>query len=426
MSHFQVIVFSAILVLLVILSGFFSCAETGLMAVNRYRLRHKARMKKRSAVLVLKLLKRPDRLLGMILIGNNVSNIIASALATVIAINYFGDKGVVISTIILTIVVLVFAEVAPKTLAALYPDKVANWVAWPVFIMLKFFYPLVWVLNAISNGLLRLFNINVTNRALEPLSREELRSVVYEATGKVSHQYQNMLLSILDLNKEAVEDVMIPRHEIIGIDLELEWSEILKFLAKSPHDWLPVYRENINEVVGILHLRELMRTVAIGQLINKESLLTAVQEPYFVPEGTVLNVQLVNFQREKKHIALVVDEYGEIQGLVTLQDILEEIVGEFTTSTAAGSNKEVKKQTDGSYIVDGAVPIRELNRMAKWRLPTRGSRTLNGLIIEFLESMPHPGTCVRIANYPIEIMEVDDNRVTVARVFPSLDKKEEI
>jgi len=420
LSQFQFILFVIALIVLILLSSFFSCAETGLMAINRYRLRHKARLKKRYAILILKLLKRPDRLLGMILIGNTCAIIFSSELATVLTINYFGEKAVFLATVLLTIVILVFAEVAPKTLAALYPDKVSRWVALPVFILLKLFYPIVWLINTLSNGLLRLLRVNVTNRAAEPLSREELRSVVYETTGKVSGQYQSMLLSILDLNKLAVEDVMIPRHEIVGIDVELTWPEIQKQLAKSPHDWLPVYRENINDIVGVLHLRELMRLVAQQQDINKETLLKVLHESYFVPEGTQLNVQLVNFQQQKKHIALVVDEYGEIQGLVTMQDILEEIVGEFTTSTATTS-KTIKAEADGSFLVDGAVSIRELNRTTHWHLPVSGPRTLNGLIIEHLEAMPCAGICVLIGHHPIEILRIDENRVALARVFPSLD-----
>jgi Mg2+/Co2+ transporter CorB len=419
LSHIEGIVFGVVVVLLVIMSAFFSCAETGLMAINRYRLRHKARLKKKSAMLILELLKRPDRLLGMILIGNNLANILASAIATLVAVHYFGDKGVILSTAILTIVVLVFAEVAPKTLAALYPEKISTWVAWPVFILLKIFYPLVVFINALSNGLLRLFNIRVSGRISEPLSREELRSVVYETTGKISHQYQTMLLSILDLNKVGIEDVMIPRHEIVGIDLEQDWSVIQKQLSHSPHDWLPVYRESINDVAGILHLRELMHSAVSGETISKDMVISKLHDPYFVPEGTSLNIQLLNFQQKRKRLALVVDEYGEIQGLVTLEDILEEIVGDFTT-TVASTNKKIEEQSDGSYLVDGTVGIRELNRMTTWSLPTKGPRTLSGLIIEHLEAIPKAGICLKIAGYPIEIVHVEENRVTVARVFAKM------
>lgn len=421
LSHFEVAVFAVILVFLIVLSGFFSAAETGLMAINRYRLRHKARMKKRSAVLILKMLKRPDRLLGMILIGNNCSNIIASALATVLALHLFGEKAVIISTVLLTIVVLIFAEVAPKTLAALYPDQISRIVALPVYGMLKLFYPIVWVLNTISNSLLRIFGVKVSNITAEPISREELRSVVYETSGRISSQYQNMLLGILDLNKVSVEDVMIPRHEIVGIDLEQDWETILKQLSTSNYDWLPVYEDNINQVTGFLHLRELMRESLSNTTLDREKLVALLHEAYFIPEGTPLNIQLLSFQHQHKRMALVVDEYGEVQGLVTLVDILEEIVGEFTT-TVATTGKIIEKQTDGSFLVDGAITVRELNRLTQFKFSKKGPRTLSGLIIEYLEAIPRPGICVRIADYPIEIVEVKNNRVKVARIFPRLTK----
>lgn len=419
LSHSQVVVFSIVLVLLIFLSAFFSCAETGLMAVNRYRMRHKARSKQRAAILVLRLLKRPDRLLGMILIGNNVANILASAIATWMAIHLFGDKGVVLATILLTFFVLVFAEVAPKTLAAVYPDRIAKLVAWPVYVLLKFFYPLVWMLNAISNGVLRLFRVNVMGLSTEPLTRDELRSLVYETSSRFSRQYQNMLLSILDLNKISVNDIMIPKHEIIGIDLTLEWDVVKRLILESSHDWLPVYRDNVNQIVGILHLRELMPSVLTTDVLNKDLLMKLMHEPYFVPEGTPLSIQLMHFQAQRKRLAFIVDEYGDVQGMLTLVDILEEIVGEFTT-TVTDASKIIQAQTDGSYLVDGAVTVREFNRVVHWDLPIEGARTVSGLIIEYLEAIPRAGTCVRIQNHPIEILSVKGNRVKKARVFPSL------
>lgn len=417
MTHFQVVFYSIILISLVFLSAFFSAAETGLMSINRYRLRHKARLKKSYAILILKLLKRPDRLLGMILIGNNCSNIFASALATVLAVNLFGENAVLISTAILTLVVLIFAEVAPKTLAALYPDQISKLVSWPIAGLLRIFYPIVWFLNVISNGLLRLFGVKFKHSVHEPISREELRSVVYEASGRISPQYQSMLLGILDLNKVSVVDVLIPSHEIVGIDLDADWKIIQYQLAKSEHDWLPVYRENINQIVGVLHLRDLVQEGLGNPALDKEKLTALLHEPYFIPESTPLNIQLLNFQMQRKRLALAVDEYGEIQGLVTLEDILGEIVGEFTTSVGA-SDKILEKQIDGSYLVDGAITIRELNRTAHWSLPTKGARTLNGLIIEHLEAIPRANIGLRIGGYPIEIVDVEENRVKIARIYP--------
>jgi Mg2+/Co2+ transporter CorB len=420
LSHFQFVIICCVLVFLIFLSGFFSIAETALMAVNRYRLRHKARQKKSHALLILKLLKRPDRLLGMILIGNNLANIVASALATMIAMKLWGDRGVVISTACLTMIILIFAEIAPKTFAALYPDRVSRVVAWPVYVSLTVFFPLVWFINMITNNLLRLFHINVGQRPMEQLSREELRSVVYDTAGKMSRHYQTMLLGILDLNKVTVDDVMIPRHHITGIDIEQPWENVKVQLAHTAHAWMPIYREQINDVVGVLHVRELTGKLLGGNAINREKLLKLAKEPYFVPEGTPLNIQLSNFQQLRKRLALVVDEYGEIKGLVTLEDILEEIVGEFTTNVI--STSKISLQADGSYLVDGGIMLRELNRFTKWKFPTNGPRTLNGLIVEQLEALPKAGLCLLINDHPVEIVQVKENQVNQAKIFPKLDR----
>lgn len=392
-------------------------AETALMAVNRYRLRHQARMKKRYAILILQLLKRPDRLLGMILIGNTCANILSSALATLIAVYFFGNTGVVLATILLTFLVLIFAEVAPKTVAACYPEKVARWICWPVYILLKFFYPFVWLINTISNGVLRILRIKMTGLGSETLSREELRSIVYETSGRVPSYYQNMLLGILDLNKVTVNDVMVPHHEIIGLNLDTDWKSTCDLILKTKHDWLPVFHGSVNQIVGMLHLRDLLPNACDHHVIEKETLVKLLKEPYFVPEKTPLNVQLLNFQQKHVQIALVVDEYGEVQGLITLTDILEEIVGDFVNTVTSGS-KIIQAQSDGSYLVDGAITIRELNRVTSWNLPSKGPRTLNGLITEHLESIPRAGIGLRINQYPIEIIQVQKNRVKVARIFP--------
>lgn len=421
MSHSQLLFFDLSLLILVFLGAFFSAAETGLMSINRYRLRHRARMKKRSAMLILRLLKRPDRLLGMILIGNAFSNIFASAITTLLAIHFWGERGVIIATILLAFVILIFAEVAPKTVAALYPERISRWVSWPVFFLLKLFYPVVWLINVISNGILRLFRIRVTSHITEPLSRDELRSIVYETSGRLSPQYQNMLLGILDLNNVTVNDVMVPQHEITGVDLHQNISLIQKQITKTTYDWLPLYRDNVNQIVGMLYVRDLMHAVLAQQVLTKDLLMKMVHEPYFIPEGTPLNTQLQNFQQGHHKIALVVDEYGEIQGLLTLVDIVQEIIGEFAKDIAE-TNKLITLQKDGSYMIDGSITIREINRAADLHLPTLGPRTLSGLIIEFLESIPHEGTCVKIENYPIEIISVQGNRVKMARVFPSMTK----
>jgi Mg2+/Co2+ transporter CorB len=422
LSHIQIITFSLILIVLILLAAFFACAETGLMAVNRYRLRHKARMKKTYAIRLLKLLRRPDRLLAAILIGSTFANMIASSLATLIAFHFWGDEGALLAAIVLTLIVLIFVEIAPKTLAAIYPDKVARWVAYPIQIVMKVLYPLVWLANAITNALLRVLHISVTSYSVEPLTREELRSVVYETSGKISRQYQNMLLGILDLNKLTVDDVMIPRHEISGIDIEQPWNAIIDQISKFHTDWVPVYRENVNQVIGVLYTRDVLRLLLAQTSITKELLMQFLQEPYFVPEGTSLNAQLAYFQQSLDKVAFVVDEYGEIQGLLTLNDILEEIVGDFTSSITAG--KRIQSQPDGSFLVDGSMTIREVNRATEWELPVGGPRTINGLIVEYLETMPQTGIAMMIAGYPIEIIQVKDNRVKLARIYLRHEEKD--
>jgi Mg2+/Co2+ transporter CorB len=383
-------------------------AETSLLSINRYRLRHEARSQKNYA-------QRPDRLLGMVLIGNNIANIVASAIATVVTIQVFGDH-VIASTLIIAVIILIFAEVLPKTLAALYSEKIARVIAWPVYIFLMVFYPLVFLIGSISNGLIRLVGIRVDGKVGEALSREELRSIVYDTAGKLSRQYRNMLLGILDLNKVYVDDVMIPKHKIYGINIDQEWDSIQIELAHCSHAWIPVYRDNIDNVIGILHVRDLTKYALEPKSIDKNSLLSVLQEPYFVPISTPLNTQLLQFQKERKRMALTVNEYGDIQGLITLEDILEEIVGEITTDT--GNVAKLEMKADGSYLVDGSISLRELNKVANMALPTDGPRTLNGLITEYLESLPHIGVGVKIDDYPIEIIEVDDNRVSKAIVFP--------
>lgn len=421
MSHVQFSLLNVCLVLLILLTAFFSFAETGLMAINRYRLRHRARLKKKSAILILRLLKRPDRLLAVVLIGSCFANVLASSIATLLSIHYFGEKTALLAAVFLTFILLIFAEVAPKTLAALYPERISKWVVWPLFLLLKISYPLVWIINFITNNMLRLFGVHVAAHKAEPLSREELRSVVYETSGRLSRHYQNMLLGILDLNKVAVSDVMVPQHEIVGIDLEQEWEVIQLSLAKMTYDWVPMYREHINNVVGMLHVRELMLMLLKQQAMDKDVLIKLGHEPYFVPDSTPLNMQLLHFQRQNKRTALVVDEYGEIQGLLTLADILEEIVGEFATDSGHNT-KIIQIQKDGSYLIDGAMSLREFHRVTQWDLPVRGQRTINGLILEYLESIPRAGTCIKINDYPIEIVHVQENRVKVARIFPQLKR----
>lgn len=421
MSNYQIAVFGFILIILIFLGAFFSCAETALMAMNRYRLRHKARLKKAYAIRLLHLLKRPDRLLGTILIGNTFANMLASSFATLIGAYYWGETGALLAAFVLTFIVLIFSEIAPKTLAAIYPDQVARWVAIPIQVIMRVLYPIVWLASNASNGILSIFRVRVTGHAAESLSRDELRSIVYETSGKISRQYQNMLIGILDLNKLTVDDVMVPQHEIIGIDIQESWEMILLQMNKLHQDWVPFYRENMNQVIGVLYTRDILRVALSNKTMSKELLQQFLQEPYFVPEGTALSTQLAYFQRNQEKVAFVVDEYGEITGLLTLDIILEEIVGGFN-ATVPGK-KRIALQADNSYLVDGAVTVREFNRVTELELPLSGPRTINGLIVEYLQALPKTGVAVLIGGYPIEIMQVKENRVKSARVFPRMSNE---
>lgn len=408
-----------LLAILIIISAFFSSSETGMMSLNRYRLRHMTKQKHRAAKRVSQLLDRPDRLIGLILIGNNLVNILASSIATVVCIRLFGDYGIAIATFGLTFIILIFAEVTPKTFAALYPERIAFPASILLAPLMRLFYPFVWLVNFLSNGLLKLFRIQPQNDDKEHLSQEELRTIVHEAGQMIPRRHQEMLLSILDLEKVTVEDIMIPRNEIVALDVNDDWKTISRQLATGGHTKILLYRDTIDDPVGFIHARDALRLM-MKEDFSKSNLLRAVREVYFIPEGTPLNVQLLKFQRNKERIGLVVDEYGDIQGLVTLEDILEEIVGDFTTSITPAPSDEVHQQEDGSVIVEGGMNIRELNKEMSWQMPTDGPKTVNGLIVEYLEEIPESNISIRLAGYPMEILEVSENMVTQVKVFPEL------
>ena len=409
-----------LLVILLLLSAFFSGSETALMSLNRYKLRHKARTGHRGARLAESLLARPDRLIGLILLGNNAVNISASALVGVVSVELGGELGFAIGTALLTLVVLIFAETAPKTLAALHPERVAFPAAFVYYPLLKLLYPIVWLTNAMANGVLFLLGLRTTDTDGYALSREELRTVVYEAGARISGRYQQMLISILDLEKVTVDDVMVPHNEIIGVDLDDDIDTIAELIRNSEHTRLPVFKDTIDNVQGILHLRRLANIFTQTEF-SKEDLAGLLEAPYFVPEGTPLSTQLLQFQKGRRRFALVVDEYGDIQGIVTLEDILEEIVGEFTTDPAASEIDTVRESED-AWLVNGVANVRELNKTMGWQLPTDGPKTLNGLILEYLETIPETGTGLKIDNYPIEIIETRGNRVERVRIHAARDQ----
>jgi Mg2+/Co2+ transporter CorB len=404
-----------LIVLLLMLSAFFSGSETALMSLNRYQLRHKASEGHRGASLAERLLRRPDRLIGLILLGNNLVNFSMASLVGILTYKIGGEPAAAFGTIALTLVVLIFSETAPKTLAALHPERVAFPAAMIYYPLLKITYPFVWLTNLCANGVLWLLGVRSGDTELQSLTREELRTVVFEAGARISSRYRKMLISILDLEKVSVDDVMVPHNEIVGIDLDDEDDNIGRTIAESQHSRLPVYRDTIDHVIGILHMRKLANLARTK--LDKATLQGLLDEPYFVPEGTPLSTQLVQFQRRRERVALVVDEYGDIQGIVTLEDILEEIVGEFTTDPA-DEEVDVVKESRDTFLVDAAANIRELNRAQDWELPSDGPKTLNGLIVELLETIPPPGTSLEISGYPIDIVETDENRVRTVRVGP--------
>jgi Mg2+/Co2+ transporter CorB len=404
-----------LIVVLLVLSAFFSATETALMSLNRYRLRHQARSGHRAARVAEWLLQRPDRLIGLILLGNNAVNITAASLVTILAQRLGGQGAVLFATFILTIVVLIFCEVAPKTIAALNPARIALPAALIYYPLLKLVYPVVWLLNLVVNGLLRLLGVRADQIASHSLSAEELRTVVAEAGVMVPRRHQRMLLSILDLDAITVEDIMVPRQEIVGLDLDRTWEENLAVIQTSAHDRLPVYRDYIDNIIGVTRVRDLLPELARGEL-TQALLLERIREPYFVPEGTPLNKQLLNFQQHRRRSAFVVDEYGDVQGLITTQDIVNELVGELDQNSSA-IDLGVTKESDRSFVVDASANVRQLNRVMNWNLPTDGPKTLNGLIVEQLETIPESGTGVTVADYPIEILDASEHGIKRVRVF---------
>jgi len=403
-----------ILALMLILSAFFAGSETALMSLNRYRLRHLVKLKHPGAMKAQKLLQRPDHLLGLMLLGNIFINNFAASLATVIAIKlYTDDESVIaISTGVLTLVMLICSEVTPKTLAAIKPEPLAFPAAWIYTPLLKIFYPVVWFVNIFVRLLLRIVGVDVNKSSHDSLNKEELKSIITEAESLMPARYQKMLLGILDLESATVEDIMTPRNEIVGIDLEASIEDIIIQIKTSPHTQMAVYKKSIDRVVGFLHLRKVL--VLVNQEdFDKQVIINLLTKPLFIPENTPVHTQMLRFKSEKIRIGLVVDEYGDVQGLVTLDDLLQEIVGELITDDVTA-----RKQSDGSYLVDAGITVRELNRVMQWSLPTEGPKTVNGLIIEFMETIPEPGTSIKLHGHPLEIIKRDENTVKLVKFLP--------
>ncbi len=412
MDNISLSILFGILVFLLLLSAFFSGSETALMSLNRYRLQFLVKKKHSGAIKAQKLLQRPDRLLGLILLGNNFVNILASSLTTVIAMRLAGDAGIAIGAGLLTLVVLIFSEVAPKTLAAVKPEMLAFPAAWIYTPLSIIFYPIIWIINLFANLLLRIVGINATKNKGETLGIEELRSVVSEASSLLPARYQNMLLGIIDLESATSEDIMTPRNEIVGIDLEDSIEAIIEQIKTSHHTRLPAYKKTIDRIIGFIHVRVLL-SLTDEPNFSKETLIKSLVKPTFIPQSMPLHKQIQNFKTEKVRIGLIINEYGDVQGLITLDDLLQGIIGEIVSEDI-----NVKHQSDGSYLVDGSVTIREFNRITQWSLPTEGPKTLNGLIIEFMETIPQTGTSIILHDYPLEILDRNKKGIKLIKFYP--------
>lgn len=391
------------------------------MAINRYRLKNRADNGDKRAKLILNLLERPDRLIGLILLGNNFINILASAIVTVIATRLYGDGAIPIAAGILTLFLLIFSEVLPKTLAATKPEFLA-YPASPALKVLSFFFmPLVALINLITNSILKMLGLyNSRNEDGEALSSSELRTLVLESKSMMPRQHHHMLMSILDLEALSVEDIMIPRTDIGGIDLEDEWDEVLNDIRKTPYSRLVVFNGDLNETVGILRMRSLAGHAYVAEELNHDSLLSLLEEPYYIPEGTALQTQLVNFQQNRHRFGLVVDEYGDIVGAVTMEAILEEIVGKFTSDPIHTLRSRISKSNaDNSYTVDAGMSIRVINRALNLDLPVEDARTLNGLVLQQFEDIPSDGDIATINDHQFEILRVDGRRVISLKIRPN-------
>ena len=421
MNSLDLSVLFGILALLIVLSALFSSSETGMMALNKYRLKHKAQSGHKGAIKAQKLLKKPDRLLGVILLGNNFVNIFASSIATIIAMRLMGEAGIAIAAGLLTLVVLIFAEVAPKTLAALYPEKIAYPAAYVLGPLLKILSPIVWFVNFFANGFLKLFKVKVDHNHDQHLTQAELQTLIDHATGQLPDEYRSMLSSILQLESVTVEDVMIPKQEVYGVNVDQPIEAILKDIQKSPYTRIPMYRGNIDDdLIGILNLRRALPILMQGEDVTLRDIIKLIKPAYFVPETTPLNIQLGKFNTNKRRMALIVDEYGDIQGLLTMEDLLEEIVGKLSTDAKSLQEEQVLVNEDGSMTFDASEFIRDLNKEHNFNLPTDGPKTLNGLIQEELEALPNVGTCIRVDDYTLEVLETSANAIEKIKLVDML------
>lgn len=413
-----------ILLVLLICSAFFSGSETSMMAINRYRLNTLMRKGNRSAKLVNHLLAKVDKLLGSILLGNTLVNVAAAAVTNIIVLRVYGqdDLAILLGTLALTFALLVFSEITPKVLAASYPEKLALPASYLLSPLITLFHPVVWIAGMLVKSLLRLFGIKLqTDQSRSRATLEELRSMVLEADYYLPHKHQKMLLNLVDLERITVNDVMIPRNQIESLNFSADAEDLKRQIITSHHTLMPVYENSPSNIIGILHIKRVLSLLQ-ENVLDPAQLLEILHTPYYIPSETPLLKQLQQFQERQSRLGLVVDEYGELLGLVTLENILEEIVGDFTTQSPAQGGKYLK-QADGSYLLEGGSSLRDLNRKLSMHFPLDGAKTLNGLILEHLEDIPEAGTSMKIGDYPIEIIQTQDRAIKVARIFPAQSSK---
>ena len=400
--------------ILLVLSAFFSSAETGMMALNKYRLKHLIKQNNRSAKRADKLLKRPDRLLGVILIGNNFVNILAAALTTILCLELFGNSGVFIGSVILTIIILIFAEVTPKTFAAKNAESIALPASGILKVLQKVLYPLIWVVNFFSNSLLELLNVKDENKN-EDITTEELKSVLENSGEMIPKRYQDMLTSILDLDEILIDEIMTPRNEILGIDIEENFEILMEKIAINQKEIMPIYEQSLDNLKGTIDTNGIKKFL-ISNKLSIKNFMDFADDVYVALENTPLSNQLFNFQKDNKTSAVVVDEYGDVKGLIDINDILEEIVGELSTDKAR-DKIDIQEQKDGSYLIDGSAAIREINKKLSWDLPLEGPVTLNGLILEKIQTIPESNVSINLNNYLIETVLIKDNMIKFAKIL---------
>ncbi len=409
----SLIVLFSTLIFLLILSGFFSGSETGMMAANKIKLRNLSKKSKTSAKRALDLLKRPDQLLSAILVGNNFANILASAIVTIMMLNYFGGN-VVLGSIILTIVILIFSEITPKTMAAIKPESFATRSSFILNILVYIFKPLIFLTNFLSKQILKIFKLDAKDATLnENLNTEELRTLLEESGDLIPKQYRKMLSSVLGMEELIVEDIMIPTSEIIGIDINMDYQNATKIIQSTEYTRLPVYKDSIDNMIGVLHLKD--SHAFLKKFNEQKDINELLQKTYFVSQSTLLMKQLREFLASNQSIALVVDEYGEIEGLISVEDIFKEITGKF-----GGDKEELEREfiklKDGSILTDGNSKIRDLNNYVNWEIPETSSKTINGLITEYLDQIPQANLCIEIDNYRFEILELDENLISKIKI----------